>query len=167
MTTGIPAIAWHTFELRPNGPRAEELPLPTVSLVLLSPPVYMNANPTPAQRETFEYKTNDPDKLRAALRKSETKGYMTLLQPEFITAYECSVNKEQGQTEGTVEFEAEGLYRGKIEFSAAKLTTNGWEIVEFRLPGYQWKLVRVEGYKWKLSRMWGGGAVGGRNGVLE
>jgi hypothetical protein len=152
VVTGVPTAMSHLVELRPNGPRAEDLPHPTVSLVLLSPPIFMNPNPTPAQKETFEYKTNDPDKLRAALRKSEGKGYLTLLQPEFITACECSADKEQGEAEGTVEFEAEGLYRGKIEFSA-RLGPTGWELNEFRLPGYQLKLVRFEGYKWKLSKL--------------
>jgi len=103
----------------------------------------------PKKNGPIEFETNDPLKLVTAISKSQDKGYGTMLQPEFITECVCS-NVSESKAVGTVKFEAKGLYRGKVEFTARK-RDGAWRIEEFRLPGYAMQVRLGSDGKWKKS----------------
>jgi hypothetical protein len=78
-------------------------------------------------------------KAYAAFLKSETQGYATCLQPEYITDLTCKVDGDAAR--GVVGFKADQLYEGRVEY-AARRGEKGWWIEEFVLPGHQVRLSR-------------------------
>jgi hypothetical protein len=138
-----PIADWQALSAAGGAPKVEAMDDQSLSMVLMSLPGASK------HKETFESETIEVKKLASAIYKSEAKGYGTLLQPEFITECKCSVDKDKAT--GTVSFRAEGLYQGKVEFTARR--TNGdWRIEEFRLPGYELRVERGADGKWKMSK---------------
>ena len=150
--SSIPIAEWeHVKAGVGNVPvKIEDWPNQPLSLVIV-----MMRNPlTPKCKESlWEEKEGEvfkPSSLSDAMEKSKEKGYATLLQPEFISEYKCSVEKDKAA--GTVTFRAKGALGGKVEFTARR-TAGGWSIEEFRLPGCEVRVQRGANGKWKLSKM--------------
>jgi hypothetical protein len=143
LSSSSPIADWQALSTAGGVPKIETMDNQSLSMVLMSLPG------SSKHKETFESETVEVKKLAAAIYKSEAKGYGTLLQPEFITECKCSVDKDKAT--GTVTFRAEGLYRGKVEFTARR-TNSDWRIEEFRLPGYELRVERGADGKWKMSK---------------
>jgi hypothetical protein len=90
----------------------------------------------------------NPAVVARAMSLSKSRGYASVIQPDFIT--DCTCSASEGAATGVVSFRAEGLYAGKIEF-LARWNNGAWQIDEFRLPGYGIKTVRGEDGKWHRS----------------
>lgn len=86
--------------------------------------------------------------LIASLSKSKSKGYVTLIQPEYITDLTCQVKGDAAT--GVVSFEAKDLYQGRVEYTARR-SGKAWRVTEFRLPGHKIRLSRSADGKWKKS----------------
>ena len=72
---------------------------------------------------------------------------VTAIAEHDITRFTCEV--EGGRARGLVEFEAEGLWRGRVEYAAEKRGLE-WTITEFRLPASRMG-VRLEGTgRWRF-----------------
>jgi hypothetical protein len=128
----------------------EQMENQSLTLVLMSPTEPM-ADAGAARRD-FEVLSDDRDKVRGAPHKSQAKGYGTLIQPEFITDFECRVKGDTAT--GVVAFQAETLYRGQVEYRARR-TAQGWQVDEFRLPGARLKVTRGADGKWQKARLGG------------
>jgi hypothetical protein len=155
--SSCPNQAWMAFSDRP--PRMDDLekhklrenanhPL---SLVLFAMEAERSGQGGPPKdKDTFVIDKNEPKKVAEALSKSASKGYGTLLQPEFLRECRCVVNKVKAT--GTVAFQAEGVYHGRVEYTARRI--NGkWQIEEFRLPGYGLKIALDAKGLWKVSKV--------------
>ena len=138
-----PNADWKALSSAGVAPTVEHMQNQSLSMVLMSLPGL------PEHKQTFEMESAEVGKVAAAISKSEAKGYRTFLQPEFITECRCSVDKDRAT--GTVAFRAEGLYRGKVEFTARR-AEGDWRIEEFRLPGYDLRVHRGADGKWKMSK---------------
>jgi serine/threonine protein kinase len=86
--------------------------------------------------------------LVAMLVKSKKKGYVSCIQPEFITSFNCHVQSDVAT--GYVWFEAKGFYKGRLQYSARRLEGQ-WCVVQFRLPIRRLRLDRQPDGKWKQS----------------
>ena len=96
--------------------------------------------------------TVSPNTLTAAMWKSRARGYASVIQPEYIRSCEMSAAGDaDGDAKGVVTFEAEGLYSGKVEFTA-RHEDGSWEIVEFRLPAAGFSTVLGEDGNWKVVK---------------
>jgi HEAT repeat protein len=72
----------------------------------------------------------NPARIADAMAISRTQGYVSLIQPEYIT--ECTCESGEDLAEGTVAFCKEGVFQGKVRFVALK-QKNEWVITEFHL----------------------------------
>ena len=73
------------------------------------------------------------DRLGKAVTGTQAQGFVTLIQPQFITHGSCETDKDQAR--GFVTFHAKGLYSGKVHFQA-RYHEGTWRIEEFQLPVY-------------------------------
>ena len=144
----IPALLMGQISLAGGPPSLDALPDAWLSLVLLA----LNPKPTAVEAETFTWDTDDLTKAVDVLKKNSTSR-TSFLQPDFITAMDADI--KLGKAVGTITFRAEGLYHGKIEFTA-HLGSDRWRVDEFRLPGYQLRVTH-EGNEqvghWKVSKL--------------
>jgi hypothetical protein len=69
-------------------------------------------------------------------RKTFDKGYGTLIPPDSIT--DLTSELKDGHATGVVSFSVEGVYRGKVEYTAEQADSR-WQIVAFRLPVTSWR----------------------------
>ena len=96
--------------------------------------------------------TVSPIEMSKAMWKSKARGYASVIQPEYIRSCEMSAaGGADGDAKGVVTFEAEGLYSGKVEFTA-RHEDGIWKIVEFRLPAARSRTVLGEDGKWKVVK---------------
>jgi hypothetical protein len=122
-----------------------------LSLIFMSLRPGEAAKRNPAALDDFQYlEAPMPSRIAEAASKSKSKGYATLIQPEFITNCTCSAKDDTAT--GTVSFAAPGLYSGKVAF-VARRASGTWRIEEFRLPNYGIKTVRGADGKWKKSEV--------------
>jgi hypothetical protein len=130
-----PTKEWQLIGAASAPPSIEKIKNQSLSLVLMCLP-----SPT-KDNETFvlDMKEVNPARLVAVLERSKDKGYGTLLQPEYLTECKCTVDRNKAV--GTIAFRAEGLYHGKVEFSATR-KDGSWRIEEFRLPAFK-KQIRL------------------------
>lgn len=73
-----------------------------------------------------------------------------MIQSQFIESFECKI--DDANAVGFVSFKATGLYSGRVEFIAARVT-NRWQIEEFRLPNYGIKTTRGADGLWKKGTL--------------
>ena len=140
-----PIKEWQVIGAASTPPSIEKIKNQSLSMVL------MILLPPAKENETFvlDMKEVDPAKLAAVLQKSKDRGYGTLLQPEYLTECKCSVERDKAV--GSVAFRAEGLYHGKVEFSATRKDGN-WRIEEFRLPAFKKQIRLGADGLWTMSR---------------
>jgi hypothetical protein len=122
---------------QPSEDRLEHIPL-TIHFLTLR------------ESKDFRLLARDPARLAEAIMKSKDKGYGSVIQPEYITAYDFKVDGNSGT--GSVSLKAEGVYEGKVEFSA-KHVDGKWRIEEFRLPTDKVGVRREADGKWKKIKL--------------
>ena len=145
------SIANKDFETLLKTPDPTKIETQPLSLVLFSLNPYDEAKKNPTVLNDFKYLTErfpKPSTIGDAMWRSKSKGYASMIQPEFIT--DCKCNTENSSATGTVAFTAEGLYTGAIGFTARPVD-GSWRVEEFRLPNYGVKVVRGEDGTWKKS----------------
>lgn len=117
----------------------------SLTWVLLTTP----GPPTPAAganpADWFTLDGADDGRVSKAVLRSKDRGYGTLLQPEFITGVTCAVAGPSA--EGVVTFRAEGVYRGRAEYTARE-RDGRWQVEELRMPGLGVRVRRGEGGRW-------------------
>lgn len=145
------SIANEDFETLSKTPDPTKIETQTLSLVLFSLNPFEEAKKNPAVLNDFKYLTErfpKPSTIADAMWRSKSKGYASMIQPEFIT--DCKCNTENGKATGTVTFTADKLYAGTVEFTAHP-NNGAWRVEEFRLPNYGVKVVRGEDGAWKKT----------------
>ncbi|MBV9123145.1 MAG: TIGR03067 domain-containing protein [Planctomycetes bacterium] len=120
----------------------------SLSLVLLSSvPEGVEKNPQAKKDFRSLVKgTPTPGEIAAALSLSQQKGYVSVLQPEYIT--QASVEAGEDKAQGTVSFRCQDLYEGTVGYRAEKQESR-WVITEFRLPHYGIRVVRNREGVWE------------------
>ncbi|MCA9053192.1 MAG: DUF1080 domain-containing protein, partial [Planctomycetaceae bacterium] len=134
---GISNADWIIFASASEPPTPDMLENRSLSLILFGMPrstaVQRGDSPPKASNE-FEYLTEGtpkPAQLAQAMWVSKSKGYASLIQPEYVT--NVTVNVAGDAAYGKVAFEKRGLYRGLIGY-VARRSNGDWRIEEFHLP---------------------------------
>jgi hypothetical protein len=87
-----------------------------------------------------------PSEVAAAMSPSRSKGYFSIIQPDYIT--ECKItNSTDENAQGKVTFNAPKLYIGSATFEARK-QDGTWRIEKFHLPSRQISIVLGEDGNW-------------------
>ena len=137
------------FETLSIYPRRDVVQSQSLSLALLTlrPPV----NRDGATDEEFRYlgdQINLSDVVQA-MWISKDQGYASFIQPKYIT--DCTCKSTADRAEGVVTFKSE-LFAGRIPF-VAMATKESWIITEFRLPHYQFRVVRDKDGVWSQEAL--------------
>jgi hypothetical protein len=129
-----------TEDRRPEAVKNKSLSL---LLLTLTPPAVKNAE---ADKEfhLFDDRPRPVSDVLEAMWISKGEGYASFIQPKYIT--DCTCESTADRAEGVVTFKSD-LFAGRIPF-AARATTDGWVITEFRLPQYKTRVVRGEDGVW-------------------
>lgn len=77
----------------------------------------------------------------------DSRSPVTVLAEGDLTRFTCEV--EGGRARGVVEFEAEGLWRGSVEYRAERRALV-WQITEFRLPASRMGVRLVKSGRWRF-----------------
>lgn len=121
----------------------------SLSLVLMSIDV---RNQSPEAAGEFRFLVDGfpkPSEIAAAMSPSRSKGYVSIIQPGYIT--ECKILTSTDQTaRGTVTFNAPKLYIGTVNFEASK-HEGKWRIEKFELPARKISIMLGEGGNWIRS----------------
>ena len=129
-------------------PDFKKLKSQPLSMVLMSIPEESKQD-SDGSKPDFVYLEKEPDPvdLIRAMWRSKSKGYATVIQPKFIK--KCTVKTKKTGASGTVEFVADGLYTGKVNFTA-RHKDGSWEITEFLLPNSNMKIALNKNNEWKV-----------------
>ncbi|MCP4812665.1 MAG: hypothetical protein GY888_09170 [Planctomycetaceae bacterium] len=119
----------------PDGnPTANGFESQSLSLVLMTLDPAKAGAKNPEIFNDFQYLPGFTlDSLGKAVTGTQAQGFVTLIQPQFITHGSCQTDKDQAR--GFVTFHAKGLYSGKVHFQA-RYHEGTWRIEEFQLPVY-------------------------------
>ena len=133
------------------GPRsnlnADEYTNKSLTLTLLTHNLKKAMAENPEAANDFQFLGEiDLANFARALSRSETQGFASLIQPEFITHSACTTTGNTAT--GFVTFHAQELYSGKVDF-VARRHAKGWQIEEFQLPKYGITLVLGKDGNWQ------------------
>ncbi|MEO2020778.1 MAG: hypothetical protein ABGX05_03050 [Pirellulaceae bacterium] len=134
----------------PDGnPTANGFKSQSLSLVLMTLDPDKAGAKNPEVLTDFQYVPGfQLDHLARAVKSSQSLGYATLIQPQFITHGSCQTDKDQAR--GFVTFHAKGLYSGKVHF-LARYHEGTWRIEQFQLPVYGITLSLDKQGNWQRS----------------
>ncbi len=79
--------------------------------------------------------------IQEAMSPSQPNGYVSLIQPQYITKTKLGINRESTEFRGTAWFEVPGLYAGKFDFTML-YHVGQLKITKFALPELGIELVR-------------------------
>ncbi|MFP6672038.1 MAG: hypothetical protein VB857_11540, partial [Pirellulaceae bacterium] len=126
---------------------ADEYANKSLTLTLLTHKLKKAMADNPEAANDFQYLGEiDPANIARALSRSETQGFASLIQLEFITHSACTTTGNTAT--GFVTFHAQELYSGKVDF-VARRHAQGWRIEEFQLPNYGITLVLGKDGNWQ------------------
>jgi serine/threonine protein kinase len=145
---GVPNNQWGTLAGDIKGPNERAVTGMPLSLLLmtLNPPAAATKNPDVVK--DYWYLTEGlpkPADIDRAVQRSKAEGYVSFLQPEYIT--NVTVDLDGDIARGTIGFVAPKLYSGSVQY-AARRTNGEWRIEEFALPNYKITLRRGEDGIW-------------------
>ncbi len=141
------SISNEDFQRLSESARTDAIDSQSLSLVLLS----LDARDQKREAELdFRYlqDTPKPADLARALSLSQWKGYVSMIQPEYITACECQSDWQTAS--GMVAFTAPGLYAGTVRFTARRHELK-WRIEEFALPAQQIRIILGKDGNWQRN----------------
>ena len=158
---GMPAAVFEKIATMSRMPKPSDFDDQPLTIVLLfSRPVQ-----TEAARKEFRYLDTaglpKPAALaeeiagprwatRSKIARALLQPYATAIHANRITAVACQV--EGDRATGTVSFRVPKLYEGNIPY-VARRQGDAWQIVEFRLPGHGFRVVRDAKGKWKREEL--------------
>ena len=147
--SSIPLDEYNTLAGDIKGPNTTAVRGESLSLVLLNLDPFAEQQNNEHVIRDFWYLTErlpKPQELAKAMSISKSKGYVSLIQPEYVTNFEIAETK--GTTRGHIGFSVPKLYSGRVEFTAER-TDGTWQIVEFVLPNYGITIRRDESDQWR------------------
>jgi hypothetical protein len=145
----IPNDEWTKLGTDPGGPKAEHVTGTPLSWLLLT----LNPNDLPSDaadvRKDFRILTPTfpkPTELSRVMWTSIGEGYASIIQPSYVT--NVTVSSDDVVARGIIEFEAKGLYAGRVEF-VARSASGEWQIEEFYLPNFRVTIQLEEDGVWR------------------
>jgi len=158
---GMPAAVFEKIARMSRMPRPSDFDDQPLTIVLLfSPPARSEA-----ARKEFRYLDTaglpKPAKLaqeiagsrwatRSKIARALLRPYATMIHANRITSVTCKV--EGDRATGAVSFRVPELYEGRIPY-VARRKGEAWQIVEFRLPGHGFRVLRDAKGKWKREEL--------------
>jgi serine/threonine protein kinase len=134
------------FQKLQTNPSAQALESKSLSLILMTLDV---RGQTPEAASDFKYLVDGypkPSEIAAAMSPSRSKGYFSMIQPDYIT--ECKITSSTDEiAQGKVTFNAPKLYIGSVVFEAKKHKKE-WRIEKFQLSSRQISIVLGEDGNW-------------------
>lgn len=144
------SISHEDFQKLQTNPSATTVENKSLSLVLMTLDI---GDQSPEATNDFRFLVEGypkPSKIAAAMSSSRSKGYFSIIQPEYIT--ECRItNSTDEMAQGKVTFNAPKLYIGSVTFEARK-HEGKWRIEKFHLPSRQISIVPGEDGDWQWNR---------------
>lgn len=132
---GIPQEEWRKLGASPMP--ADDVTGEPLSFVLLTLDTFAAEKQNPKSAEDFKILTKGvpkPSEFAKAMSNNLTKGYASMIQPAYVNR---TKETYAGETlSGNIEFEAEGIYRGKVDF-LARWRNGKWRVEQFSLPNYK------------------------------
>ncbi|MCA8988653.1 MAG: TIGR03067 domain-containing protein, partial [Planctomycetaceae bacterium] len=98
-------------------------------------------SPAPLAFRQLTEPTPKPQELHKAMEPSQRHGYVSIIQPEYITKIKLDFDRKEERFKGTVWFEAPELYAGQVDFSMF-YHVGQMKVIEFDLPEFETKLIR-------------------------
>lgn len=145
----IPLNEWNTLSGDIKGPDTIAVRGEPLSLVLLNLNPFEAAKANEKVRQDFWYLTETipkPNEIGDAISISREQGYVSFLQPEYIT--NVGADESGGSVVGFAGFTVSKLYSGRVGFKAGRI--NGeLKITEFTLPNYGITLQLNEQQQWQ------------------
>ena len=134
------------FQKLQSNPTINSIQNESLSLVLLTLDV---RDQSPKAASDFRFLVEGflkPSEIAAAMSLSRSKGYMSIIQPEYITG--CTITNSGKETaSGKITFNAPQLYIGSVDFEARK-HEGKWRIEKFQLQSRQISVVLGEDGEW-------------------
>jgi uncharacterized protein (TIGR03067 family) len=145
----IPAaasISNEDFQKFQTNPSSDAIQNKSLSLILMALDV---RDQSPEEASDFRFLVEGfphPSKIAAAMSPSRSKGYYSIIQPDYIT--ECQITTSTDEiARGSVTFNAPKLYIGSVTFESRK-HEGTWRIEKFHLPSRKISIVLGEDGKW-------------------
>ena len=145
----IPAaasISIKDFQKLQTNPSSDAIQNKSLSLVLLTLDV---RDRSPEEASDFRFLVEGfphPSKIAAAMSPSRSKGYYSIIQPDYIT--ECQITTSTDEfAQGKVTFNAPKLYIGSVVFESRK-RGGTWRIEKFHLPSHKISIVLGDDGTW-------------------
>jgi hypothetical protein len=117
----------------------------TYFLLTFRPP----RKPAKDVEKDFEWIVRDPAKLVKAVNISRDKGFVSVIQEQYIT--ECTCQTKDNQASGHAKFKCD-VYKGSINFKAVRIKGE-WVIREFEWPHWKVRFVRGDDGNWKQGHI--------------
>ena len=139
-SAGIPNDQWEKFASTDNASTDAIKGTPLTWVLLMQ-------RPGGDENAAIRMLTDKPAPMRdiySAMSPSQPNGYVSLIQPQYITRTKLGFNRESSEFKGTVWFEVPKLYKGKFEFTMF-YHVGRIIITEFALPEADIRLVRENG----------------------
>lgn len=148
----IPAaasISIEDFQKLQSNPSRDAIQNECLSLILMTLDV---RDQSPEAAGDFRFLVEGlpkPSEIAAAMSPSRSKGYFSIIQPDYIT--ECKITNSTDEiARGKVTFNAPRLYIGSATFEARKHDRT-WQIEKFHLPSRQISIVLGIDGNWQLE----------------
>jgi uncharacterized protein (TIGR03067 family) len=143
------SISNEDFQKLQTNPEAQTVKNKSLSLALMTLDI---ADQSPEAANDFRFLVEGypkPSEFAAAMSPSRSKGYFSIIQPDYIT--ECKITTSTDEiARGKVTFNAPKLYFGSAIFEAQKYEGK-WRIERFYLPSRQISIVLGEDGNWQLE----------------
>jgi hypothetical protein len=145
---GIPNDQWESIAIEGMGPEViEGTPLSKFLLMDVSGDDFVEGGSiAPNDFQMLTKQVPRPKELHEAMALSQRKGYVSLIQPEYMTRVTVDFDRDRERFVGTVWFEAPDLYAGKVDFTmyyqSVRSLVSQLRVDEFELPVMGIKLVR-------------------------
>lgn len=125
----------------------ESQPLSLVVLMLRSNQIDESRERLQAE---FRYasSTPKPSDIAEAMSVSRGKGYVSVIQPQYIDKVSCAVSGNTAS--GTVTFTIKNCFKASVLYKAAKVD-NKWRVIQFSLPVHHAESKRGDDGKWRAS----------------
>ncbi|EMB17828.1 protein containing Serine/threonine protein kinase [Rhodopirellula europaea 6C] len=140
------SISNEDFQKLQTNPAAQTIKNKSLSLVLMALDI---RDQSPEAANEFRFLVEGypkPSEIAAAMSPSRSKGYFSIIQPDYIT--ECKITNSTDEiARGKVTFNAPKLYIGSATFKARK-HDGTWQIEKFHLPSRQISIELGEDENW-------------------
>ena len=149
LTPAAAAISNEDFQKLQANPSRDAIQNKSLSLILMMLDVRDQSHEETSDFRFLVEGSPKPSEIAAAMSPSRSKGYFSMIQPDYIT--ECKItDSTEENAQGKITFNAPKLYTGSVTFEARK-HAGTWRIEKFHLPSRQISIAIGEDGIWHVE----------------